>query len=147
MAATAERLATGTLKRVNQVVIWVYRSSGGRLLNTSQGMAVLLLTTMGRRSGLPRTTPTVFVRDGANFLVVGTYAGRDRTPSWCGNLRAEPSARVEIGAQTWEVRAAPTSGPERDRLWEVMSGRYPGLRKYLAKTDRVFPVFVLEPVL
>jgi deazaflavin-dependent oxidoreductase (nitroreductase family) len=143
---TAERKAGGTLRWANRLVVRAYRATGGRVLGTDHGLPVLLLTTVGRQSGMVRTTPVVFVRDAQRFLVTGTNHGRARRPSWCRNLLAEPSARVEIGAESWEVRAVSTAGAERDRLWELMVRRHSVLTKYLGMTDRVFPVFVLEPV-
>ena len=89
-----------------RAVVRVYRATGGRVCGTRNGRPVLLLTTVDRDTGAPCTTPVVFARETDRFLIgsVGEVGS-----GWPANLLREPSARVEIGAESWEVRAVPTS--------------------------------------
>lgn len=89
-----------------RAVVRVYRATGGRMCGTRNGRPVLLLTTVDRDTGAPCTMPVVFVREADRFLVEG--AGESDS-CWPVNLLCEPSARVEIGNESWEVRAVPTS--------------------------------------
>jgi len=143
---TVAQQTDGRSTWTSQLVVRVYRATGGRLPRTDNGLPLLLLTTVGRRTGVPRTTAVAFIRDAERFVVAGTNRGRGGRPSWCVNLRADPSARVEVGRESWEVRAVSTSGRERDRWWDMMCQRQPGPTRYPAATDLVVPVFVLEPV-
>ena len=109
MNGTAEHM-TGE-RWSTRAVVRVYRATGGRVFGTHHGRPVLLLTTVGRDTGAPCTMPVVFVREAGRFLVAGVgEGGGDGDPCWPENLLREPSARVEIGSQSWEVRAVPTSG-------------------------------------
>jgi deazaflavin-dependent oxidoreductase (nitroreductase family) len=104
----------GTVERMigdrwtTRAVVRVYRATGGRVFGTHHGRPVLLLTTVGADTGAPCTTPVEFARQADRFLLVGE--GGDGDSCWPENLLREPSARVEIGSESWEVRALPTSG-------------------------------------
>ena len=128
----------------NRAVVRVYRATGGRLLGTEHGVPVLLLTTVNRHTGTPCTTPVAFVREIHRF-VVADVDDPERGSSWPENLLDEPSARIEIGTQSWEVRAVPARGAERNRLWHRLSAGHPALREPAGESDRCH-VFVLEPV-
>lgn len=124
----------------------VYRATrgviGGRM---GFGLPVLLLETMGRRTGRPRTTSACYLRDGRRFVVIGSRAGNPRNPAWVLNLRASPRATVQIGRRRIPVRAREADGGERERLWHAMSAKYPGYERYRQRTSRKIPVVVLEP--
>jgi len=142
--AVSSRTTSSIAKFADRLVIRAYRASGGRIPAKAKGAPLLLLTTTGARSGLPRTTPVVYLWDSGTLLIVGTNGGQNKQPSWCSNLRAEPAGRVEIGSDTVEVRATELTGEERDRRWAMMTDRYPALRSYQSKTDRVFPIFAVQ---
>jgi hypothetical protein len=89
-----------------RAIVGVYRATGGRVFGTRHGRPVLLLTTIGHETGAPWTMPVVFIREADRFLVEGDGQGDS---CWHENLLREPSARVEIGSESWEVRAVPTS--------------------------------------
>jgi deazaflavin-dependent oxidoreductase (nitroreductase family) len=122
-----------------------YRRSGGRRGGTFRGRPVLLLTTTGRRTGRARTTPLVYVREGDDYVVVGSNAGHDRHPRWRANLLADPRASVQDGDRTIPVTARFAEGDEAQRLWERLAEHSPGFRRYRAMTSRPFPIAVLSP--
>ena len=123
----------------------VRRLSGGRLLGRVAGMPVLLLTTTGRRSGRPRTTPLTFFRDGADLVVIASNGGEDRAPGWSLNLRANPRAVVELAGERLSVTARTASTEERDRLWAEITATYAGYARYQERTERRIPVLLLTP--
>jgi deazaflavin-dependent oxidoreductase (nitroreductase family) len=109
------------------------------------GAPMLLLTTTGRKSGEPRTTPLLFVRDGNDFVVIASYGGSDQHPQWWKNLVASPVAEVQAFAERRTVRAHAATGAERDRLWSDIKRRYPIYSWYESRTSRQIPVIVLRP--
>jgi deazaflavin-dependent oxidoreductase (nitroreductase family) len=136
--------ATG-LRWTGKLNVPLYRMSGGRLFGKVNRAPVLLLTTTGRKSGLPRTTPVVYLADGKNFVVIGSNAGHNRTPAWSLNLKARPQAEIEIGHRHRTVRARVAVGEERSDLWRRHNEQYSGFDEYEARTGRDIAVFVLEP--
>ena len=120
-----------------------YRLSGGRVLGSVAGMPVLLLTTTGRRSGKPRTTPLTFFRDATDLVVVASNGGADRPPDWALNLQQNPRAIVEIGTDKVAVTARPASQEERERLWISITATYAGYDRYQERTTRLIPVVLL----
>lgn len=105
---------------------------------------VLLLTTTGRRSGEPRTTPLVYARDGERFLIVASLGGYDHHPQWYLNLLEEPAAAIQVGAERIAVRAE-VAAADRERLWAIVSDGYPTYLEYQQATEREIPVVVLRP--
>ena len=93
----------------------------------------LILTTTGRRSGQPRRQPLLYVRDGDDFVVVGSNWGKTRQPAWTGNLRAAPRATVTVGGRSVPVTAAGVSGAERDRLWRLLVAQWPAYETYVQR--------------
>lgn len=137
--------ATG-LRWTGRLNVPLYRASGGRIGGRIGRAPVLLLTTTGRRSGRKRTAPVVYLADGENMIVIGSNAGNDRVPAWALNLKADPSAEVEVGRRRIPVRARVAEGEERAELWRMSNEQYAGFDDYEARTDRAISVFVLEPV-
>ncbi len=124
---------------------WVYSRSRGRVWGRFRGRDVLLLSTIGSRSGRRRTTPLVYVRDGDSLVVTASNAGRDHDPGWVHNLRAEPSATVTTGERTRACAARFAEGTEARELFGRLVAHSPGFARYEAMTDRRFPVVVLTP--
>ena len=85
--------------------ILLYRRSGGKAMGFVRGMPVLLLTSIGRKTGQQRVTPVMYIRDGDNYVVTASNAGSDKHPSWFLNLQAKPQTRIEVGAKTISVMA------------------------------------------
>jgi deazaflavin-dependent oxidoreductase (nitroreductase family) len=130
---------------------FAYRRSGGRvsLAHLGGGEAVLptlLLTTTGRRSGQPRTTPVLYVRDGERLVVVASNFGREHHPAWSANLLANPEATVQVRKRRERVRARRASDEELARLWPRLLEVYPTWADYTKRTDRDFRAFFLDPV-
>ncbi len=130
---------------VTRLHAWVYRRSGGRLLGRMGGQPVLLLQTIGRRSGQTRATPVQYLADGDTFVVVASNAGTARPPAWYLNLRANPHARVEVGPRTFDVRAQEAAGQERADLWRRMTAANRYLERAARKAGRDLPLMALVP--
>ncbi len=125
----------------------LYRTSGGRV-GAAVGRnrrPVALLTTTGRRSGQPRTTPVLYVSEGDGFVVAASNLGRDAHPAWLHNLRAEPRASVQVRGRSVPVRARIATGAERERQWQRLLAIQPRFTTFQERTDREIPVLVLEP--
>jgi deazaflavin-dependent oxidoreductase (nitroreductase family) len=120
--------------------VWLYQSSGGRRGSTMQGQKVLLLTTVGNKSGQSRTVPVVAFLDGGQTYVIASMGGAPQDPAWYKNLRANPDVGVQVGAEKWRARAVVEEGAERDRLWKALVEQMPNFGKYQEKTTRVIPV-------
>ena len=104
----------------------------------------LLLTTTGRRSGEKRTSPLFYGTAGDAYVIIGSKGGADTQPGWYLNLRANPTAEVQVGREQFTVRARVATGQEREHLFEQMAQMAPPYRDYQQKTKRELPVVVLE---
>jgi F420H(2)-dependent quinone reductase len=145
---TYTRLSTTSawaLKTFGKLHIPLYRASRGRLFGRLDRAPVLLLTTVGRRSGRPRTAPVVYLADGERLIVIGSNAGHDKAPAWSLNLEANPVAEVELGSERRNVLARIAAGDERAELWRKVNEMYSGFDDYSARTTREIRLFVLEP--
>ncbi|WP_330232663.1 nitroreductase family deazaflavin-dependent oxidoreductase [Nocardia sp. NBC_00508] len=130
----------------NTQIIEEFRANQGKVGGPFAGHELLLLTTTGARSGLARTNPLAFIRDGDDIVVIASKAGAPTNPDWLHNVRADPEVTLEIGSETVPATATPlTDGPERDRLFAAMVEVMPGFAEYQEKTDRIIPVVKLRP--
>ncbi len=129
----------------NRAIIEEFRANEGRVGGPFDGAPVLLLSTVGAKSGQPRTTPVMYLPDGERMVIFASKGGAPTNPAWYHNLLANPSATVEVGADTLEVDAVVTSGEERERLFSQQAERYPQFADYANKTAREIPVIALEP--
>ena len=129
----------------NQTIIDEFRANGGRLGGSFEGAPLLLLHTTGARSGKERVNPMMYQAVDGAYAVFASKAGAPTSPDWYHNLRAHPTATVEIGDRTFDVKARFAEGGERDRIWATQKERYPGFADYEAKTTRTIPVVILEP--
>jgi deazaflavin-dependent oxidoreductase (nitroreductase family) len=105
----------------------------------------LLLTTTGRRTGLPRTIAIIFGRDGDDYLLVASKGGAPHHPEWYLNLTANPEAEIQVGAERLPVVARTASDDRKPRLWRIMTEVWPNYDVYQTRTERVIPVVVLSP--
>lgn len=128
----------------NERIITEFRENGGRVGGNFAGAPLLLLHTVGARSGQPRINPMMYLEDGDAFLVFASKAGSDRNPDWYWNLRAAPDVTIEVGTQVIEVHGTELVGLERDIKFALQAERYPGFAGYQEKTSRVIPVVKLE---
>ena len=126
--------------------VLVYQATGGRIGgHTIDGLPVLLLTTRGRRTGEPRTTPLVFHRKGDRVVVCGGSGGTERDPGWDVNLRAHPTVEVRMGGRCRSCRARELEGAEREATWREMAAAVPRIEEYRRRVGRTIPLVALEP--
>jgi deazaflavin-dependent oxidoreductase (nitroreductase family) len=121
----------------------VYRETRGGRGYHWRGTTILLLTTTGRTSGEPRTTPLIHVVDGDRWVVIASKGGAPDHPDWYKNLEADPEATIEVQADEVPVAMSVAEGDERARLWSAMTEVWPAYDDYQAKTEREIPVVVL----
>lgn len=138
-------IPAAALRAGGKLNVPLYRASRGRLFGRIGRAPVLLLTTIGRRSGKTRTSPVLYLADGQRLIVIGSNAGNERTPAWALNLRANPHADVEVRGERRHVSARVAEGDERDQLWQRMNEQYAGFDDYRVRTSREIALFVLEP--
>ncbi len=131
----------------NEKIIEEFRANGGRVTGENEGAGVLLLTTIGARSGRPHTTPLSYLDDGDDrVLVIASAGGTPRNPAWYYNLLAHPRVTVEIGTTTYEAEAIPLDGPDRDRAFARAAADDPTWADYEARAGRVIPVVALQRI-
>jgi deazaflavin-dependent oxidoreductase (nitroreductase family) len=133
------------MNEFNRNVIEEFRANDGKVGGPFEGAPVLLLTSVGAKSGERRTTPVMYLPDGERMVIFASLGGAPNNPAWYHNLVANPSATVEVGADRVEVDAAVTSGEERDRLFSQQAELYPQFADYAQKTTRQIPVVALVP--
>ena len=104
---------------VNRRIVDEYRSNGGKVGQLGGTSRLLLLTTKGARSGLPRTAPMMYASDGGRVVVYASDAGAPHHPAWYHNLVAHPEVTVEVGSDRFDATAVVTTGDERQRLWRL----------------------------
>ena len=135
-----------TIKTFNKTITDEFRANDGKVGGPFEGADLLLLSTTGAKSGQPRLSPLAYLRVDGKLLIIGSFAGADVNPAWVHNLRANPSAHVEIGDESSDVTARELPPAERDELFPKITAVAPGFAEYQAKTTRVIPVFELQPV-
>ncbi len=127
----------------NRAIIDEFRANGGRVGGHWEGRDLLLLTTVGRKSGREHTTPMVFTRVGDRLLVYASKGGAPTHPDWYLNLLADPRVTLEVGTDRYRAIATPLEGEERDREFAAQVARNPAFGDYERGTDRVIPVVAL----
>ena len=141
-----ERIGSVIIKIASQVNTWLYRLSGGRIAGRfPSGAPVLLLTTIGRKSGRPRTAPLLYLTDGDQYVIVASKGGMSHHPLWFKNLQANPRVEVEVGRQKLAMTACQASAEEKAALWPRLVAMYAGYADYQARTERDIPVIILTP--
>jgi deazaflavin-dependent oxidoreductase (nitroreductase family) len=123
----------------------VYTLTGGRLMGSLDGAPLLVLHTVGRRSGKRHATPLIYVEDGPTVAVVASKGGAAEDPFWWDNLQANPDTMVRVGREKRRVRARKASPEERARLWRRFVETWPENEEYAKRTEREMPVVLLEP--
>ena len=122
-----------------------YQETDGEVGYIWNGVPILLLTTTGRKSGQPRTTPLIHARDGDDYLVVASMGGAPQHPQWYLNLVANASAQIQDRSEHIDVTARTAGEDEKARLWKIVAEQWPNYDVYQSRTDRVIPVVVLSP--
>lgn len=126
---------------------WLYRTTNGRIGHTLPGFpTMLLLDHVGARSGKKRTSPLLYVEDGANLVIIASKGGHPKNPAWYYNLKANPDTTVQVGSERRAVHAREATDEEHPRLWAKAVASYKNYEHYLARTPRTrIPIVVLEP--
>jgi deazaflavin-dependent oxidoreductase (nitroreductase family) len=124
----------------------LYRVSGGRVGDRIAGMPVLMLTTVGRRTGKRRVVPLTYFEDSGAIVLVASYGGRPYNPAWFENLMAAGEGEVTIGRDRRRLAARRATDDERGRLWPGIVATYSGYEAYQAKTSREIPLAMLEAI-
>ncbi len=130
----------------NKKLIEEFRNNGGKVSGYFSGKTLLLLHTIGAKSGLERVTPTAYVKDSERLAIIASNSGAPNHPAWYHNLLAEPLVTVEVGTETFQVRAVIAKEPERTHLFDKMAEMMPIFDQYRREATRAIPVVVLTPV-
>ncbi len=130
----------------NQGIIAEFRANAGKVGGPFEGRTLLLLHSVGAKSGHERINPVAYVTDGNRYVIIASKGGAPTHPDWYHNLVAHPLVTVEVGTKQFQARATVTAEPERTRLYDKMVAMMPGFAEYRQKTTRVIPVIVLTPV-
>ena len=133
-------------KEFNQNIITEFHANGGKVSGLFANVPLLLLTTIGAKSGQPRTMPLAYTTDGDHFIVIASKGGAPTNPDWYHNLLANPLVTVEIGNERFQARAVAAEGQERERLYNQMAEQLPQFAEYQRNTSRQIPLIVLERV-
>ncbi len=130
----------------NRIGVWMYRTLDGRMASGSKNVHVLMITTPGRRTGIPRSTCVRYLDVDGGYLVWGTGSGSPRDPDWFCNLRAVEVADVQIRSTRIQARPRELVGEQRDAMWnDVVLAQAPEVAKYARRAGRTIPVAILEP--
>ena len=127
----------------NDLTIKEFHRNGGKIGGYFEGTPVLLLNTIGARTGKPRTNPVMYLLDGDRWIVFASKAGASTNPDWFHNLRANPRVTVEVGDEAFEADALVVEGEEREILYARQAALYPGYAEYERMTTRKIPVVAL----
>lgn len=140
------------IKAMSAVNVRAYRLTGGRVGGKwrvgsafPRGIPVCLVTTTGRKTGLPRTLPLLFLRDDDRIVLVASQGGLPKNPLWLGNIQAKPDITVQVRRQSRPMRARVASTAERATLWPRLVEMYADFANYQSWTDREIPVVICEP--
>jgi deazaflavin-dependent oxidoreductase (nitroreductase family) len=123
----------------------LYESSGGTKGTTLRGLPVIVLTTLGAKSGKIRKTPLMRVEDEGRYAVVASLGGAPKHPVWYYNVKANPRVELQDGPVKQDLTAREVTGEEKAQWWDIAVKAYPDYADYQRRTDREIPVFVLEP--
>jgi deazaflavin-dependent oxidoreductase (nitroreductase family) len=134
------------LNELNQQVIKEFRANQGQVGGQYANRPLLLLTTTGAKSSRALTRPLAYTRDGERLVVIASFGGGPKNPSWYHNLVANPEATVEVGSERFRVKARVTTGEERQRLYNRQAEQMPNFAEYQKKTTRQLPVIVLTRI-
>lgn len=138
---------TGVLiKWMSRINTSAYKMSGGRVGGTFlQGAPVALLTTIGRKTGEPRVSPLLFLRDGNRVVLVASQGGRTNNPMWYLNLKANPTVTVQIKKEVLRLTARDATEAERAQYWPQLVAMYSAFADYQSWTERVIPIVICDP--
>lgn len=144
-------MASPILKRLQRLFtrshVFVYRITSGRIGGSLDGPPLLLLTTIGRKTGKSRTTPVAFIYKDEEYLIAASSAGSAQNPTWFSNLECNLEASIEVKGQQIKVKPVITFGDERHKLYELFKATYPSFVWVEGRTTREIPVVRLQPII
>ncbi len=132
-----------TIKHIGKWHVRLYRATRGLIGKRVDGLDILLLTTTGKKTGIARTVPLPYFRDGQDYVLVASFGGNDKNPAWIYNIKASADVKVEVGFRRFTARAHIPEGAERERIWAQITHDFPRYLNYQKKTERQIPVVVL----
>jgi deazaflavin-dependent oxidoreductase (nitroreductase family) len=140
------------IKTMSTLHTWLYTKSGGRLGRKwrvgsalRHGVPICLVTTIGRKTGQPRTIPLLHLPDGDRVILVASQGGLPTNPQWYGNLVANPKVEVRVGRHSRAMIARTANASERTELWPKLIAAYSDFDNYQSWTEREIPVVICEP--
>lgn len=133
------------LKFFMAIYVFLYRLTGGKFGGRVQGLPVLLLTTLGRKTGKKRTTPLGYFEQDGCYVISASNAGYDTNPAWFHNLKDHPQVELQIGNKQLAAIAEPANPTLRQQLWTDLVKRAPGYGAYEKRTSREIPMVLLRP--
>ena len=115
---------------------FLYNLTGGKLMATLIGLPVIFLTTTGRISNKPRTTPLIYLKDNDDFICVASFGGYDKHPDWYLNLQKNNQLIINVKSKSFNAISNTILGEDKSKIWERLIIFYPGFKKYQERTDR-----------
>ncbi len=125
--------------------VMLYRLSGGKIGGNLSEFHILLLDSVGRKTGKKRTAPLAYIRDGGNYVVTASNGGAPHHPAWYYNLHRHPRTFIQVMDQRIPVEAEQAKPEERRRLWAELVKTHPRFDDYQQKTSRIIAMFILHP--
>lgn len=129
----------------NAKVIREFRENAGKVSGSFEGTSLLLLHTIGAKSGEERVNPVLYKDGGDHYIIFASMAGGPKNPAWYHNLLTNPEVSIEVGTETVDVVARVTEGEERAVIWEPWKAEVPAFAEYEQLTERKIPVIILQP--
>ncbi len=129
----------------NDSIVQEFRDNAGVVGGPFEGSTLLLLHTVGAKSGIPRIAPLVYMKDGERYIIFASKAGADTNPDWFHNVKANPGVKIEVGTATIDATAIVTESAERDGLFAKQASRIPMFADYQQGTSRIIPVIAMVP--
>ena len=130
---------------VTNTHIALYRRTNGTIGGRMGRISLLLLMTIGRKSGQERTTPLQYTEDGNDYILIASNGGAPQNPQWFRNLVENPQAKIQVGSRVIDVTTRKADPEERSRIWPIVTGQFPNFADYQKKTTREIPVVILTP--
>ena len=130
---------------LNEEHVKRYRETGGKIGHIWNGATALLLTTIGNKSGQPRTTPLIYAQDGSDYIVVASKGGAPNHPAWYLNVSMNPEVEIQVKDRVMKATATTVEGRERERLWKLATDVWPNYDQYAERTKRRIPVVKITP--
>ncbi len=134
------------IKFFTSLNVWVYRLTRGRLGSRMGHQSVLLLNTVGRRTGKHHTTSLSYYRDGTNYLLVASNWGKETQPAWYHNLIHAPNTTIQVKDKIIPVNAHPANDGDYQRLWQLVTRQNGQYMHYQANITRRIPIVILTPI-